>query len=140
MPQFVLTGRDEPSFQELDGFTQGYITCLFFTEEGGEADGKEIGDAGFADLAPEALADIVNDCLIFQQTNASLLEEAYARNGYSAERAGHDFWLTRNGHGAGYWDRDCLENGDLGDALTSMASMEGEVNVYLGDDGKVYHD
>jgi hypothetical protein len=28
------------------------------------------------------------------------------------ERFGHDFWLTRQGHGAGFWDGDWPEYGD----------------------------
>lgn len=47
----------------------------------------------------------------------------------------HDFWLTRNGHGAGFWDGDY---GEYGDALTSEAREFGESYLYLGDDGKVY--
>ena len=41
----------------------------------------------------------------------------------------HDFWLTRNHHGAGFWDGD-YENGD---ALTEIAHEFGEVdlNQYL---------
>jgi hypothetical protein len=35
----------------------------------------------------------------------------------------HDFWLTRNGHGAGFWDGD-YENGD---ALTDICKDFGEV-------------
>jgi len=33
-------------------------------------------------------------------------------------QAGHDFWLTRNGHGAGFWDGDWPETGD---ALTEAS-------------------
>lgn len=25
---------------------------------------------------------------------------------FEAEQVGHDLWLTRNGHGAGFWDRE----------------------------------
>jgi hypothetical protein len=52
-----------------------------------------------------------------------------------AARAGHDFWLTRNGHGAGFWDRGL---GDLGERLSKAAKVYGEVYLYPGDDGKVY--
>jgi hypothetical protein len=48
---------------------------------------------------------------------------------------GHDFWLTRNRHGAGFWDRGL---GDLGDKLTAAAHTYGESNLYVGDDGQVY--
>lgn len=55
----------------------------------------------------------------------------------AAEMLGHDIWLTRNGHGAGFWSRDNLP-GTLGDDLTEIANVIGPRNVYRGDDGKVY--
>ena len=51
------------------------------------------------------------------------------------EQDGHDFWLTRNGHGAGFWDRGL---GDVGDRLTDIAHGFGECDLYAGDDGRVY--
>jgi hypothetical protein len=46
----------------------------------------------------------------------------------------HDFWLTRNRHGAGFWDGDYIE----GDKLTAIAKSYGEQYLYVGDDGKLY--
>jgi len=51
------------------------------------------------------------------------------------EQFGHDFWLTRNGHGAGFWDRGL---GELGDTLTKWAQSYGSVDLYVGDDEKIY--
>lgn len=51
------------------------------------------------------------------------------------EQAGHDFILTRNHHGAGFWDRGY---GDAGDELTRLAHTMGECYAYVGDDGKVH--
>jgi len=48
---------------------------------------------------------------------------------------GHDFWLTRNHHGAGFWDRDY---GKRGDRLTKAAHKFGERHVYVGVDGLLY--
>lgn len=47
------------------------------------------------------------DCEQFQRENESLLisENCNSRYGVDAQ-AGHDFWLTREGHGAGFWDGD----------------------------------
>lgn len=58
----------------------------------------------------------------------------------------HDFILTRNGHGAGFWDGDYdydieLSNGDtlnLGEELTRVAKSYDEIHLYLGDDDKIY--
>ena len=50
-------------------------------------------------------------------------------------QAGHDFWLTRNRHGAGFWDRGL---GERGQRLTDAAHVYGESYLSIGDDGKVY--
>lgn len=50
-------------------------------------------------------------------------------------QAGHDFALTRNGHGAGFWDGDWPVYGDL---LTKASESFGEIDPYAGDDGLIY--
>jgi hypothetical protein len=147
MPQFILdygTPGSARQFGELDSFTQAYIEALFFTEaeHGTDSDTWNpedqrslLGDVTFADLAPGALADIVEDCRAFQEGHADDLALAYENVGYDEERAGHDFWLTRNGHGAGFQDRGL---GAVGDRLSKMAKAYGSVDVYLGDDGLIY--
>lgn len=52
------------------------------------------------------------------------------------EQVGHDFYLTRNCHGAGFWDRG---NGKMGDELTELAHPYGGFELYLGDDGLLYN-
>ena len=46
----------------------------------------------------------------------------------SAELAGHDFALTRNGHGTGFWDRGL---GEMGDMLTEECKPYGEHRVII---------
>ena len=55
--------------------------------------------------------------------------------GIAPDMAGHDLWLTQNGHGAGFWSRDL---GPRGDKLTEFAHFYGERYVYKGDDGKLH--
>lgn len=86
------------------------------------------------DIAPEALAKMHADCDTFVAQNAKLLE-ALAKSHPKHFAPGHDLWLTRNGHGAGFWDRDY---GKLGDILTDAAHAMGECYLYVGDDGKIY--
>lgn len=114
-----------------DEFVRGYIAAVYFTEEGDEHhDGL--------DDASRALA--VADCISFQNLAALLLTLAYDRGGYDAGRAGHDFWLTRNGHGAGFWDREELDEGGLGQALTDACNYFDAqyCEVARGDDDKNY--
>lgn len=122
-------------------------------------------DAGFDDLAPATLAAIIADCAGFQAQMRETLESAYER-GYSEEQAGRDLWFTRCGHGVGYWDRETLEPegeeweateipldqwtpelratrerlkaASPGQVLSEAARAFGNVDAYLGDDGKVH--
>jgi hypothetical protein len=64
------------------------------------------------------------DCKAFQTDNAELLEHAG-----NDEQNGHDFWLTRNRHGAGYWDRGY--HGQIGRQLTDASHPYGESDLYV---------
>ncbi len=50
-------------------------------------------------------------------------------------QAGHDFWLTRNGHGCGFWDGDWPE--PQASLLTQASKAFGGVDPYVSDDGEV---
>lgn len=133
------------SWNVLDAFTQGYIEALFFTWP--ENEGDYIGgitSPGFSDLAPETLGLIIRDCATFQRETSAYLADAYMRepfNEYKPKQAGSDFWFSRCGHGVGYWDRPQLKADGLGDILTGIAADEfGNVDAYLGDNGRVYID
>lgn len=140
MPKFILdTGTPEAdsAFRLLDGFTQGYIEALFFTETGTGDDG-DLQNATVAELAPEALDRIKRDCAAFQATAAWQAWREYTGGALDSRvKAGRDFWYTRNGHGCGFWDGDWPEPHAA--ALTAAAESFGEVNdVYRADDGRVY--
>ena len=47
------------------------------------------------------------------------------------EQFGHDLALTRNGHGAGFWDRGL---GDAGDVLSDWADSLGTLHIFHGHD------
>lgn len=137
MPQFELTGANGPNWHALDQFTKGYIEALFFTNEGPE-DGQLGDDAGFYDIAPAALSLIMADCAKFQEAHSTTLERVTEAEGsYELIQAGRDFWFTRCGHGVGFWDRQELTEADQQE-LTKGAQGFGNIDPYLGDDGKVY--
>lgn len=117
-----------PRFRDLDAFTRAYVECALWSstdEEGEPLDGLYTPD----DLAPETLRDMVEDCASFQKTHAERIASDPAR-------AGQDFWLTRNRHGAGFWDGDYPD--DDGKALTEDAHAYGSRDLYVGDDGFIY--
>lgn len=162
----VKQGEAETAFFALSAVAQGYIQALFWleTEPGTtaaerkrapkrwaraveEGQQKDIpGDYGFRNLAPRTLEEIVADCAAFSKAADRFLTLAAAQ-GYTDEQAGIDFWLTRNGHGAGFRDRDALagpapgSSDSLGEVLTNMVGFGTEfdtVDAYVGDDGLVY--
>jgi len=123
--------------ESLDQFTQAYVTAALWSTPDDSGKGEMLDENyGINDLAPSTLAAMKEDCEKFQRDNADLLEKAQER-GFGSGSAGHDFWLTRNHHGAGFWDRDAL-SGRLGKQLTEAANRFDEFELYVGDDGKIY--
>ena len=113
-----------------------YIECaLWSTNDESTPEGGEPLDRNYSasDLALETLAEMTSDCEQFWQANADHIGDA------DQSQVGHDLWLTRNGHGTGFWDRDADLYADQ-DALTEAAHAMGERNLYVGDDGLIYQD
>ena len=128
MPEFVASKC--PPVSEHDAFTWGYLEAAEFTECHGD-NNPELRDADGFSREFLMLAD--SECAEFQRENATLLSAA-EELGETAEQAGRDFWLTRNGHGAGFWDRGL---GVIGDRLTKAAHAYGEVALYVNDDNLI---
>ena len=54
------------------------------------------------------------------------------------EQIGHDFWLTRAGHGAGFWDRGLGEAGDrLTDACRPYGDDSDTLNEAIIDEARI---
>lgn len=126
-----------------DDFTRGYLECALWASTDPDSETGECLDARFetGDIALDSLQTAVNDCRAFQRDNAADLAKYVAHRAHRPEdgsalaHAGHDFWLTRNRHGAGFWDRGL---GAVGDRLSEAARPYGEADLYVGDDGKVH--
>lgn len=122
-----------------DSFLTGYFECaLWASHEESDESGGEPMDANFdiCDIDETCLTAMIAECADFQGTYAELLERYYA-SGRDASQAGHDFWLTRNRHGAGFWDRGLP--GNLGNELTKASHSFGSCDLYIGDDGKIHN-
>lgn len=118
----------------MDNFTEQYMATALWSSN------DDIGDPldreySTSDLSSETLESMKKDCEKFQADNEDLLDRAYESTGRDSSLAGHDFWLTRNGHGAGFWDGDWS---DFGDELTEACKAFKEVDLYIGSDGKIY--
>lgn len=118
---------------QLDPFTLAYVEAAMWLLT--DDDGHSLDYLGLHDVAAETIANVIDECKLWQVQHEALLNRAQAEYGYSRRSAGHDFYLTRNGHGAGFWDRGI---GKIGEALTKAAAAEGNDDWYVGDDGQVY--
>lgn len=122
----------------VDEVTRHYIVAALWSTTDGE-DGNLDDTKGVDDLSPELAQSAREDCKAFLHANvadALLYSDQIDTSEYTWEaRFGHDFWLTRAGHGVGFWDRGL---GDLGQRLTAAAKTYANEDWYIGDDGKVY--
>ncbi len=131
----------------------GYVDCALWagldwtvtTEHGGdETNPRPLDDAyGADDITPDALDEIREDVGAFLRQWWPLASAA----GWSAATFGHDYYLTRNRHGAGYWDRAWPTlpgfpeadpaTIDAGDELTTAAHLEGGAELEPDDAGRL---
>ena len=119
-------------------FIYAYAECALWSSI--DPDGSPLDDyASIEDIAPETMAEMRSDCVDFIWSNRADLREYCARMDSEQwpgmVQSARDFWLTRNRHGAGFWDRGL---GDLGKRLSDAARCYGSIDLHLGDDGMVY--
>lgn len=132
----------------MDEFTEAYLRAALWssTDETNPEGGGEPLDKnyGFDDIDAETLVEMAVDCREFQamvKTFPRTIRDANVASQTAQEyschaRAGHDFWLTRNGHGAGFWDGDWKE--PAATFLTEASQEFGEFNITAtGHGGKV---
>lgn len=123
---------------ELKAIISGYIDAIEFTECSPDSEFTEGAQFSY-DITKEA----EEVCTAFYELFKPCLERAMVNNtGYTWQGVGHDLWLTRNGHGAGFWDRKLGSFGgyDIGDCLSEACKMLGDCCLYEGDDGLLYLD
>ena len=130
---YELTAREQNINALIGGekFVLSYCECALWTEEVSILEENENADVNIFNIHPDSLAQMIANCKSFKEQAGDLLEE------WGDEQGGHDLWLTRNGHGTGFWDRD-LADKPTRDALSKIAKDMGESDLYLGDDGKIY--
>jgi hypothetical protein len=123
------------SDDDLEPVVRAYLECALWSSHG------DVDDDGNAEPL-DANHDIRDVSLQGWDEAREIIADFVARHPDSVssypldpEQFGHDLWLTRNGHGTGFWDRGL---GTLGERLTEAAHSFGEAYPYVGDDGKLY--
>lgn len=122
----LITQSMQTRLNEIDAksFLKGYLDCALWASPSSD-DGKELDNQySLLNLTHDALTKISEECEKWQKENKSLLEMALQekpKNGlYSL---GVDFFLTRNRHGTGFWDKGYSE--ELSDNLTKASEKAG---------------
>ena len=129
-PRDVETDIEQWVFEE---FLSSYIeTALWASND--ESDPETGGDPmdvnyNSDDIAPETREEMIRDTEDFVMAN---IDDIYV----GLSRAGHDFWLTRNGAGVGFLDGHWPE--PAATRLNDNARAYGEYHLYVGDDGMIY--
>lgn len=142
------------SADERDAFTEGYVSCALWCgvlvykhdddcpchepAASGEAydaddctcDAEMVSSDDSHDeseLSEDARSALVSDAEAFYEDNIADIRAS----GLDMERAGHDFWLTRNRHGAGFWDEKARgADADAAlDRLTDASHAYGEQSL-----------
>lgn len=117
----------------MQTFLSSYIeTALWSSYDESDESGGEPLDNNYSesDFAPDTLAMFAVDCERFLALAADHIAD------YDLAQVAHDFWLNRNGHGAGFWDGDYAE--PHATFLDKLAKSFGECDLYVGDDGMLY--
>ena len=115
------------SINSLPGF-EDYIECALWSSSDDEGDNFDYYSVD--DFDEKSLLKLANEYRDFLDMANGLIGES----GLDMGQVGHDFWLTRNGHGAGFWDRGL---GQIGRDLTKAAKSFGTQDLYIND-GVIY--
>jgi hypothetical protein len=142
-----MIAETEP--ESLEIFLDAYFEAALWSsaDDDGEPLDKNHGET---DIAPETLAKMRADCIAFLTHKLggrliAIAERLEADGHWSLPGgvecsvmayAGHDFFLTRCGHGCGYWDGDWPKG--IGEGLDKLAHPFGTFDLYVGDDGLIY--
>lgn len=132
---------------EIDEFTKHYLVAALWSSTYSKEDDMEGNnpkpiddDYDVDDVEPESVASARSDVVDFVQACTRLGinlkdTDTFHRNEEWSVVAqhGHDLWLTRAGHGCGFWDRGY---GEVGDKLTEVCKAMGEQYIDVID-GKV---
>lgn len=132
---------------DLEEVLEHYVIAMLWStsDESDESGGVPMDqNYSIADLAPSFLEECRADCKAFLEGAAAplLIESNYIGRASCgiAQQIGHDLWLTRVGHGCGFWDGDWKSDSHSGldGPLTKAAKALGDLDPYVGDDGMIY--
>jgi hypothetical protein len=131
----------------MNAMTRSYLETLLWSETLGhtfEYDGTEYDEndnldqlVSYNDLPKDIVERAERDCADFVEYAGSLGMDLAS---FDEGEVGHDFALSRNGHGAGFFDSDYVLDGEnIANRLQSAAKSFGSfgLTVYVSDARKL---
>lgn len=115
---------DHTYWADLALFIDGYRECALWSSIDSGKETPMDDDWELAEIGSDWNRQATLDCYEFMDANEELL---WATGQGDMGKHGHDFWLTRNHHGAGFWDRGYGEG--IGRQLTDAAHACGESDL-----------
>jgi len=126
------------------------ITLLWSENDNADESGGEPLDANYTpeDIDTDSLQELSKrfqsfveeaEKLITEKVGSdwSSIDDFYTGSGNSDYQTEHDFILTANGHGAGFWEKSDWPE-EVGSILDKLARKYGEIHADVGDDGNIY--
>lgn len=117
--------------EEFESMVEGYVETAIWADMPEPENEREAKRYGNAVVSRNAWEGARKDCKAFLEAAGDLITDE--DNLYNV---GHNLWLTRQHHGAGFWDGDYLPK-ERGDALTKIAHDMGECYLEIHR-GRIY--
>lgn len=108
---------------EVGPMVRGFIETMFFTTE---------LDGSISDVSDRMMAYIIHECIYFYNFNKHILDPLYALREYKESQCGHDFWLSMNEHGAGFFDHGKGHWSELQDSCKRFKPIEDYIYEHHG--------
>ena len=106
----------ELTSENVERFYNAYVECMVWADCPERHLKKGLG------LHSDAMKIARADCLSFLEVNHDLIGDSIKE----IEQAGHDFWLTRKGHGSGFWDSPEIYGEENSQKLTKASKSFNE--------------
>lgn len=132
--EYGISGAEQERI--YTGFVEAMLWAEHYFDEQGNDRGAWQDHYDIEDISNDAESQIKADIDGFVNLCEGQGIDLHALD-YRTERfanIGHDFYLTRQGHGVGFWDRGF---GQVGEELTKWAKTYGSINLY-DSDGEVF--
>jgi hypothetical protein len=123
-----LTNKEKQEI--INQILEHYLICALWTDEEHLREENENVDLNIYNISTVSKIKCIEDIKKFLKLAGNAVKNI------SPEMLGHDIWLTRNGHGAGFWDRGYNEN--ISKKLCESAKELKGSDIYLGNNGIIY--